>query len=287
MRSWQKMTFARWYISLQLQAFPFTHVQPNTCTVAKTTNSEQESALQTLCLPQGTISKTPEHPSPTMARFDDRLAPPDIRHSADLTDNEQQPLIQTDSHSNNDDALAPHGSKSAFRPSSAVTACFALNILLEIGLYLIAIPMNQVLEGIICHNVSPAAPGPSDARCKDTTVQSELSFIRGWQVTFDTIPGLVTAVPYGIMADAYGRELVLGLSVLGGALAGSFTVLVCASRISYFTCPCLNFENKQLCQARCRPSFLRVWSGWDLRLPWLVAERPSLTPSPLRLSAAL
>lgn len=236
------MTFARWYISLQLQAFPFTHVQPNTCTVAKTTNSEQESALQTLCLPQGTISKTPEHPSPTMARFDDRLAPPDIRHSADLTDNEQQPLIQTDSHSNNDDALAPHGSKSAFRPSSAVTACFALNILLEIGLYLIAIPMNQVLEGIICHNVSPAAPGPSDARCKDTTVQSELSFIRGWQVTFDTIPGLVTAVPYGIMADAYGRELVLGLSVLGGALAGSFTVLVCASRIFLLYLSLLEFR---------------------------------------------
>ncbi|EXV03955.1 MFS transporter [Metarhizium robertsii] len=165
-----------------------------------------------------------------MARLDDRLAPPDIRRSADLTDNEQQPLIKTDSHSNNDDAQAqaPHGSKSAFRPSSAVTACFALNILLEVGLYLIAIPMNQVLEGIICHNVSPAAPGPSDARCKDTTVQSELSFIRGWQVTFDTIPGLVTAVPYGIMADAYGRELVLGLSVLGGAMAGSFTVLVCS-----------------------------------------------------------
>ncbi|KAF5130009.1 Efflux pump ustT [Metarhizium anisopliae] len=165
-----------------------------------------------------------------MARLDDRPAPPDIRRSADLTDNEQQPLIKTDSHSDNDDAqaLAPHGSKSVFRPSSAVTACFALNILLEVGLYLIAIPMNQVLEDIICHNVSPAAPGASDARCKDTAVQSELSFIRGWQVTFDTIPGLVTAVPYGIMADAYGRELVLGLSVLGGAMAGSFTVLVCS-----------------------------------------------------------
>jgi hypothetical protein len=35
------------------------------------------------------------------------------------------------------------------------------------------------------------------------------------------------------MADTYGRELVLGLSVLGGALASTFNVLVCASH-QYF-----------------------------------------------------
>ncbi|OAA38902.1 Major facilitator superfamily domain, general substrate transporter [Metarhizium rileyi] len=148
--------------------------------------------------------------------------------AVNIANNEQQPLMRTGSLGGDDIPSLP-AQPSAPRPLGMVTTCFALNILLEVGLFLITIPLNQVLEEVICqHSVSPRLPRANAARCKSKVVQSELSFIRGWQVTFDIIPGLLTAVPYGIMADRYGRELVLGLSVLGGALASSFSMLVCS-----------------------------------------------------------
>ncbi|KAK2603871.1 hypothetical protein QQS21_003906 [Conoideocrella luteorostrata] len=121
---------------------------------------------------------------------------------------------------------APHAPSLATRPPVPVILCFVLNILLETGLYLITIALNQILEENICQSITPDVRGADDPRCKGSIVQSELSLIRGWQVTFDIVPGLLTAVPYGLLADRHDKEFVLGLSVLGGALASSFSVLV-------------------------------------------------------------
>jgi hypothetical protein len=161
-----------------------------------------------------------------MALDEDHFELPDLRRSVDMADGEQDPLITTkppECHGNRH----PAARSPALGSLGLVALCFALNILLEAGLYLIAIPLNQILEEIICRNILPTLAGASDPRCKDSIVQSELSLIRGWQVTFDIIPGLLTAVPYGLMADRYGREFVLFLSVLGGALASSFNILIC------------------------------------------------------------
>ncbi|KAJ0336727.1 hypothetical protein COL922a_007618 [Colletotrichum nupharicola] len=89
-----------------------------------------------------------------------------------------------------------------------VTTCILLIILLELGAYLATIPLNQVLEEIICRNLDPHLPPDTDEpRCKDKAVQAELSIVRGWQSTLDFIPGLFTAVPYGFLADRQGRAL--------------------------------------------------------------------------------
>lgn len=109
-----------------------------------------------------------------------------------------------------------------------VTTCILLIILLELGAYLATIPLNQVLEEIICRNLEPhLPPDTDDPRCKDKAVQAELSIVRGWQSTLDFIPGLLTAVPYGFLADRRGRELVLSLSLLGITLSSAFYIFVC------------------------------------------------------------
>jgi MFS family permease len=168
-----------------------------------------------------------------MTQDEDNLEPLDLMHSIDSIGNEQSPLIRSDSDGC-DNGQDSRWKSSALRPLGMMITCFLLNILMEFGLFLITIPLSQVLEEIICRGtLLPEIPATNDPRCKDKAVQSELSLIRGWQATFDIIPGLLTALPYGLMADKYGRELVLGLSVLGGALTSTFNVLVCASH-QYF-----------------------------------------------------
>ncbi|KAB5551178.1 putative MFS transporter [Coniochaeta sp. 2T2.1] len=111
-----------------------------------------------------------------------------------------------------------------------IIACFLLIILLELGAYLATIPLNQVLEENICRSFHPQLPPNSeeDPRCKGKAVQAELSIIRGWQSTVDVIPGLLTAVPYGFLADRRGREMVLGLSLVGITLTSACYILICA-----------------------------------------------------------
>ncbi|KAF4504262.1 hypothetical protein G6O67_008435 [Ophiocordyceps sinensis] len=88
--------------------------------------------------------------------------------------------------------------------------------------------MNQIQEGIICQMWHPGIPEPSkDVRCKDRDVQSELSTLRGWELTFGLIPGLLTAIPYGIIADRYGRKVVLSLSLFGITLVQAVDIIIC------------------------------------------------------------
>jgi hypothetical protein len=78
-----------------------------------------------------------------------------------------------------------------------VGLCVALVMVMEAGLFMQSIPINQVLEDIICRQKLGMTPGKSglpgndnDPRCgSDPDVQGELALLRGWQYTFDIIPG--------------------------------------------------------------------------------------------------
>lgn len=147
------------------------------------------------------------------------------------TPTEQTPLIASQDDSNEpprEPSPSPPRARPGLRQVGIVSACIFLIILTELGAYLATIPLNQVLEEIICRNFHPdLLLDPNDPRCKDRAVQTELSLLRGWQMTFDFVPGLLTAVPYGFVADKYGRELVLTLSMLGITLSSGFYILVC------------------------------------------------------------
>lgn len=154
--------------------------------------------------------------------------------AANATDPERAPLILPEA--------TRHGSPPEPEPAPApspkrlglVAVCMLLILLLELGAYLASIPLTQVLEETICRAFHPPptpAPAPGDPRCKGNDVQTELSLIRGWQSTLDYIPSLLTAVPYGFLADRRGRELVLRLSLIGITLASGFLVLICMHHV--------------------------------------------------------
>lgn len=92
---------------------------------------------------------------------------------------------------------------------------------------LLTIPEHVLAEEMLCRKYHPDIESGKDPRCKDDDVQNELSFINGWSITLILLPGVLTAVPYGLLADAYGRRLGLALAVLGVLLQQISTLVIC------------------------------------------------------------
>lgn len=95
-------------------------------------------------------------------------------------------------------------------------------------------PLTRVLEDILCrqHYESTQPLGTHltlpipEQRCKIPAVQGQLAMLRGWDATFSCIPTLLLALPYGYVADRYGRKIVLVLGLLGLTLSFAWTLLV-------------------------------------------------------------
>jgi len=66
-----------------------------------------------------------------------------------------------------------------------------------------------------------------DPLCKGSDVQGYLATVVGWQSTFDSIPGIVGSVPYGVLSDRWGRRPVMGLSLVGIGLSFAWCYGVC------------------------------------------------------------
>jgi len=106
--------------------------------------------------------------------------------------------------------------------------CLILLWCLECGSSLIVVPLNGVLEDNICKNIYPGLnEHTTDPRCKDAAVQSRLTFILGWWMTFSLLPGLFTTVAWGAAADKYGRKPVLALANIGIVLNFASVALIC------------------------------------------------------------
>ncbi|KAK0656265.1 major facilitator superfamily domain-containing protein [Cercophora newfieldiana] len=113
--------------------------------------------------------------------------------------------------------------------------CFLITFLLELGFGISVPPTNELMEGILCRQMHPESTrnstlpwgqGTPDDPCKNPDVQSYLAMLRGWSYTFEAIPGLLCAVPYGILSDRWGRKPVMLLGILGLTLAVGFNMVV-------------------------------------------------------------
>ncbi|KAL8820713.1 MAG: hypothetical protein Q9191_007459 [Dirinaria sp. TL-2023a] len=97
-------------------------------------------------------------------------------------------------------------------------------------------PLMRVFESIICQNhyAGPnagfigRAGNVDEQHCKISPVQQELALLRAWLDFFDYLPGLFLAIPFGMLADKYGRKWLNVLNTASLWLRLGWICLVCA-----------------------------------------------------------
>ena len=93
---------------------------------------------------------------------------------------------------------------------------FFINMTVDFSISFASVGLNQLVEGAACQQLYPDVTEPYvDERCKKEDVQSKLTMVMGWQMTFLLIPGLITAIPWGVFADRYGARALLFIAFLG------------------------------------------------------------------------
>ena len=97
-----------------------------------------------------------------------------------------------------------------------IAVSFAMVILIDLAAFFLDAPQTSILEGIICSRHYNSVPGEHD--CTVGPVQAELATVNQLLNTFNRLPGLLVAIPFGILADRYGRRPVIILPILGALL---------------------------------------------------------------------
>lgn len=115
-----------------------------------------------------------------------------------------------------------------------VLALFLVAVI-DVGSFLAEPPKTRVYEANIClsyyreHDTSViGADGTIPEKlCKIDAVQQKLAMIFGWQETFDAIPAVLLAVPFGTLADRIGRKWIFTASLMGLQLNSAWILLIC------------------------------------------------------------
>ncbi|KAK0649758.1 major facilitator superfamily domain-containing protein [Cercophora newfieldiana] len=148
---------------------------------------------------------------------------------------ERTALIGRDSDSDNN-AARTQRPKLLTRRIFIIAGAFSARFLFLIGSSFVDLPLLQLQENILCDRFESTGPPYAyssplgsgwNRPCNQEAVQKELSVLRQWFIMADLLPTLLAGVPMGIIADRYGRTLVLGLSLFGGTLAVVASVLIC------------------------------------------------------------
>jgi len=146
---------------------------------------------------------------------------------SEASHNEHTPLLSTP---------CPDQPKSEQHPQYVfvVTIIVLSFFLISVGEYLASAPYLQIVEKIICQShfrssergrFAPLETIPEEW-CKGADVQGKLAMVNGWATTFDAVPGIIMAIPFGAMADKHGRKPVLSLSLFGACLSQLWIIVV-------------------------------------------------------------
>lgn len=170
--------------------------------------------------------------------------------SIQIEPDESRPLLDSEFDS------PPTPSSSSSVPSSktwlVLIIISVLALTVDLGFYLTTAPQLEIFQDIICKNYYARADGFDEDRCKSDAVQSELALVSGWLDTFNTLPsmpifslyisptmrrseliplssGVLLSIPYGVLADHWGRKPVILIGMFGFLLGDAWTRVVCMS----------------------------------------------------------
>lgn len=140
---------------------------------------------------------------------------------------EERPLLSPGP--GDDDHAAADGSDNSqpercdHRRVIAVT--FLMVVLVDLAAFFMEAPLTSILEANICRRyynehgrLTSPARGERRADCNVGPVQTELATVVQMLNTFNRLPGFITAIPFGMAADRYGRRPVLLVAILGALL---------------------------------------------------------------------
>ncbi|KAH0603176.1 uncharacterized protein H6S33_008180 [Morchella sextelata] len=117
----------------------------------------------------------------------------------------------------------------------ATLLCFVIIVTVDMAGYLSSAPQVRLFESIVCLDyyrendpgLIGGDGGVPEELCKVDSVQREIAMLNGMQTLFSNIPGVVLAIPFGVMADRYGRRPMLMLTLLGLSLSSAWVLLIC------------------------------------------------------------
>ncbi|EED22323.1 MFS multidrug transporter, putative [Talaromyces stipitatus ATCC 10500] len=102
---------------------------------------------------------------------------------------------------------------------------------INFGAFMAQAPQLQIFEDIICKNymqsIDPSLLNDTIDVCKSPAVQKELALVTGWKNTFDILPSIAMALPYGILADRIGRRPVMIMSFASLICSDTWAKIVC------------------------------------------------------------
>lgn len=181
----------------------------STCNTGSNSAASREPTNLSLTIPDSLFKRTACSKPIAMPRDDH-----DANERTALLDEAQLPA----------DAAAPQPVPNAGLVFALVSS---IMFLLMLATPLLVTPRMAILEEVICRNFHPDVADGTDPRCKDDDVQAELSLIDGWSWAFSLLPGMIMAVPYGILADTYGRRLGFALCMIGTMSEQVGGLLIC------------------------------------------------------------
>ena len=153
--------------------------------------------------------------------------------NADFPNHERSPLLS--GAAQHEPSLSSMPSKKGSFSKKEVYLLLVIVAGLDFTVFTLNLPLTRVYESILCYHYYAAhEPGQYDDSslipekfCKGGSIQEELAVVRGFEFFFMSIPGILLALPYGTLADRWGRKPVLLLCALGLALSMTAVLMVC------------------------------------------------------------
>ncbi|KAL9471549.1 hypothetical protein ACSS6W_009490 [Trichoderma asperelloides] len=126
-------------------------------------------------------------------------------------------------------ATSPRPETSAAFPRRNLIHCIlilTLKFLFLLSFNFQVTTLLTVLTRNVCHREHPEFDPGSPECFIDGEVRSELVLFTRWNYALNNVPGILTALPYGFLADQYGRKRGLYLSLVGVALSQLYSIII-------------------------------------------------------------